>query len=467
MKKLIESIILATIILSFSIMVFANSGPVFWQGYPSSDVMSIDVDSPISVKSENLVFDFSDDNSFDYSIAGKVTATYEMVNPTEESQSVQMAFPFVEALNSLSPESVVISADGRVLPYDIYFGAIVESRGNPRYDEKEASLDFANILDTITKEPYKAESFGENEKGKLYTIDVKPTTNQDIEIAVHFNLNSQKTKVLTNGFNGYERNNESTKITAYCDKPITLEIFVLGEDINIYTNAFKVGEQGKETDLFNYEISTGEVELKPYLLDYIKKNTNARNDSIIFNTQLYNLYAKALDRHFKINMGYCFVQDLLEQEYYKRIMTLVYTVEFPKNSEKEVSVSYKTSGTMDKTETAKPLYSFDYILNPAKNWSDFENLNIEIITPQEAPYIVKSSVDLIKGENKIYTAALADLPKEDLSFTLYANKNITLLDKAAGNLQNTFGYFAPFAMGTLVIIGIIIVMFVLTKMKNR
>ena len=32
-----------------------------------------------------------------------------------------------------------------------------------------------------------------------------------------------------------------------------------------------------------------------------------------------------------------------------------------------VSVSYKTSGTMDITETAKLLYTFDYILNPAEN----------------------------------------------------------------------------------------------------
>jgi len=124
---------------------------------------------------------------------------------------------------------------------------------------------------------------------------------------------------------------------------------------------------------------------------------------------------------------------------------------------------------MDKTKTVDPLYTFDYILNPAKNWKDFKNLNIEIITPQEAPYIVKSSVDLIKGENKVYTATLAALPEEDLSFTLYADKKITLLDKTVGNLQNSFGYFTPFVIGAVVIliIGIIIVVIILKRKKNK
>lgn len=465
MKKFIESIIFTTVILTFSTMVFANSGPVFWQGYPSSDIMSIDTNSPITVKNENLVFDFSDHDDSDYTISGKVTATYEMVNPTKEPQSVQMAFPFVGTLNSLSPESVVISADNIILPYDIYFADVVDIRGNPRYEE-ETSFDFANILNTITAEPYKAESFEENEKGKLYTIEVKPITNQIVNIVVNFNGN--KTKVLANGFNGYERNNERIKITASCDKPVTLEVFVLGEDIGLFTNTYTAGESSGETDLFTCQISTQEVEFRPYFMDYIKKHTNASNRSMIFDTQLYNLYAKALDRYFKINMGYSSEYDLMAQGDYKRIMTLVYTVEFPKNSEKEISVSYKTSGTMDKTETVKPLYSFDYILNPAENWSDFKNLNIEIITPKEAPYIVKSSIDLIKGENKVYTATLAALPEEDLSFTLYADKKITLLDKTVGNLQNSFGYFTLLVIGAIVLfIGIIIMAIILKRKKNK
>jgi hypothetical protein len=446
-------------------MIFANSGPVFWQGYPSSDIMSIKADSPITVKSEKLVFDFSNYDESDYTISGKVTAAYSMANPTKETQSVQMAFPFVGTLYNLSPESVVISADNIILPYDLYFGDVVDIRGNPRY-EKDTSFDFANILNTITEEPYKAESFEESEKGKLYTIDVKPNANEIVNIVVNFNGN--KTKVLANEFNAYERNSERIKITALCDKPITLEVLVLGEDIGIFTNTYKAGEAKGKTDLLTCQISTQEVEFKSYFMDYVESHTNSSLRSMTSDTQLYNLYAKALDRCFKANMGYSSEYDLLEQGDYKRIITLVYTVEFPKNSEKEISVSYNTSGTMDKTETVEPLYSFDYILNPAENYRDFKNLNIEIITPKQAPYIVKSSVDLMKGENKLYTATLTNLPEEDLSFTLYAEEKITLLDKAAGNLQNSFGYFVPFVIVALVLlIGIIIIVIILIRNKNK
>lgn len=466
MKKFIASIIFAAVMFSFFTTGFANSGPVFWQGYPSSDIMSIEANSPITVINENLVFDFSDCDDSYHTISGKVTATYKMVNPTNESQSVQMAFPFVGTIDSFLPYDIVITADDSVLPYDIYIGDVVNSYGNPLQDDKEVSFDFASIVNTITDELYKAESFAENEKGKLYVIDVKPTTDQRINFSVDFNFDCKKTKVITNGFNRYERNGEKTKIAAWCYEPEILEIFVLGEDIDLKINAYTDGELKKKTDLLTYEISTQEVELKPYLMEYIKKNTDEKNDDIVFDTQLYNLYAQSLDEYFALNMGYCSEHDLMAQENYKRILTLVYTVEFPGNNEKEVSVSYKTSGTMDRTETTEPLYSFDYILNPAENWSDFKNLNIEIIVPQEVPYIVKSNIELAKVENKVYKATLADLPEDDLSFTLYAHEKITLLDKVEGNLKNSFGYFTPLVI-VLLIIGVISVVGIVFRRKSN
>lgn len=452
MKRIIGNLIFAVVIFSFSVMVFANSGPVFWQGYPASDIMSVEKDSPIKVESENLIFDFSDCEDSSFTISGKVTAAYKMLNPTNERQSVQMAFPFVGALNSISWNDIVITAGDSILPYKIYTGDVVENYGNPRVEKKEASFDFAGIVSTITDERYNAENFSEKEKGKLYTIDVEPVAGQRINFAVDFNFDYKKTKVFTDGFNRYERNGEKTRIAAWCYEPETLEIYVLGEDIGLNISAYTDGELSEKTDLFNYHISAEEVELKPYIMKYIERNSNIKNYSGISETQLYNLYAKALDKYFKVNMGYSSVDDIMEQERYNRILTLVYTVEFLADSEKEVSVSYITSGTMDKRETAKPQYTFDYILNPAENWAAFKNLNIEIITPPEAPYIVKSSIELAKGENNVYKAVLAGLPGGDLFFTLYENEKITLLDKTVGNLNRSFGYFYPLVLAAILLI---------------
>ncbi len=469
MKKFRESFIFAAVMFSFSTMVLANSGPVFWKGYPSSEIMSIKDNSPIWVKTENLVFDFTNRNDFsDYTISGKVTATYEMVNPTNEPQSVQMAFPFVGELDRLSSNETIITADDCILPFEIYIGDVVDSYGNPRQVEKEASFEFAGIVSTITNELYQAKNFSENEKGKLYIINVKPTAAQRINLAIDFNFNAEKTKVLTNGFNRYERDDDKTRIAAWCNEPEILEIFVLGEDLDLTINAYTDGELKEKTDLFSCQVSTQEVQLKPYLMEYIKKNTHVKNYSNIFDSQLYNLYAESLDKYFTRNIGYSSEHDLIAQENYKRILTLVYTVKFPPNSEKEISVNYKISGTMDKTKTAKPLYSFDYLLNPAKNWSDFKNLNIKIVTPEEAPYIVESNIELAKEENKVYTATLTDLPENDLAFTLYADKKITVLDMAVGNLRNSFGYFTSLVIyaTVLLIIGVIVIV-VLKRKKNK
>ncbi len=468
MKKLITVTLFATVILSFSATAFTNSGPVFWQGYPSSDILSIEDNSPILVENENLVFDFSEPGSH-YTMSGKVTATYDMLNPTSEQQLVHMAFPFVGTLDSLLQSDIVITADHSLLPYTVYVGDVVDSYGHSPQEDKQESFDFANILKTITDDPYKAEIFTENEKGKLYTIEVKPTTEQNINFAVDFNFDSEKINVLTNGFNRYERDGEKTRIATWCYNPEVLEIFVLGEDIELKINAYTDGELKKKTDLFTYQVSVREVDIKSYLMEFIKGNTRIENHQIISDTQLYNLYAKSLDEQFTRNKGYAYGDDLVTQENYMRILTLVYAVEFQENSTREVSVSYRTAGTMDMTKTANPLYSFDYIFNPAKNWGDFKSLNIEVIAPQEAPYIVESSIEFTKQENNVYTATLAGLPDEDLSFTLYADEKIILADKALGNLQNRFGYFTPFVVGAAVflVIGAIIVVPVSRRNKNR
>ncbi|SET61084.1 hypothetical protein SAMN05660297_02916 [Natronincola peptidivorans] len=452
MKKLRVGIVFVMVIfLLVSSIGYANSGPVFWQGYPASDIMLIDENSSIEVQSEELIFDFSDSDDFSYTIGGRVTATYQMVNPTDEHLSVKMAFPFIGRLDNSLLEEITITADDDILPYELYIGDVVNSYGNSRQEEKEASFDFANIIKTITNEPYEAKSFKENEKGKLYLIEVKPTTDQEINFAVDFSFDFEETKIITYGFNRYERKDHETRIASWCRQPQVLEIFVLGEDIDLSINGYIDGELKKKTDLFTYHISTEEVELRKYLMEYTHNHSLEQKHPMISETQLYNLYAKSLDNHFTRNMGYISEHDLKGQEYYMRVFTLVYTVDFSEKDEKEVSVSYRASGTMDRRQTAKPLYTFDYILNPAKNWSDFKNLGITIMPPKEAPYIVDSNIELVKGDNNLYTASLADLPEEDLSFTFYENEEITLLDMAAGSLYSSFGYLTPLVLGAVVL----------------
>ncbi len=468
MRKLITGIFLLSLIFCFSTEALANSGPVFWQGYPSSEMMAVDKNSPIVVKNEDLVFDFSGhEEGSHYTISGEVTATYEMLNPTDEKQSVQMAFPYIEALDSLSGADISITDGGTLLPYDIYIGDAVQRKEVFGQNAQDPSLAFADIIGSLTNDFYEAKSFSANEKGKLYVIEASPTTEQRINLAVDFDLDFARTKVITKGFNRYERHDKKTKIAAWCYETETLELFVLGEDIDFTVKAYTDGELKEETEACAYHVSEREVELKAYLSEYIKKNTRVAEDSSSFATQSYNLYAKYLDEHFSYNMGYISVEDLLAVENRKRVLVLLYTVEFPPESEKEISVGYMTTGTMDMTKTAKPQYKFDYILNPADNWVDFQNLNIEIITPQTAPYIIENSIELNKAGQNLYSKTLSELPQNDLFFTLYEKEKISVWDMAAGKLQNSFGYITILlAIAAVLLVAALIVVMIVTVVSR-
>lgn len=465
MKKLVY-IAVILIISSFS-LVFANSGPVFWQGYPSSDIMTVDRNSPIEVKSENLIFDFSDENNNSYSVQANVTAQYEMINPTDETQSVQMAFPYVERLSNVNYENIKITADGKELPYEVYAGKVVNSYGNSFEENKDENFNFDEIVNTISNDTYEAKNFTAGEIGKLYYFEIKPTVNEKVDFTIDFTYDQEKTNILIKNFNSFSREDEKIRIASGCYESQIAEIYVLGEDIDINNiSGYTIGSSKEETNSFTYELIEKEVDVKTYLLDSMKNYSYAEFVHIS-DIQLYNIFASALDKNFVNNLGFCMVEDVLAESGSVRIITLVYTVEFLPSQDQTVSVSYSTKGTMDKRNTSSPQFLFDYILNPAENWNSFNNLNIKVITPQEAPYIIDSSIGFTKEEANIYNATLEKLPEEDLSFTLYSKEKVTLYDKIEGLINRNFGYFAPIVIGIIGIFIIVIGIIIARKFKKR
>jgi hypothetical protein len=465
MKKLVYGFIITILISSFS-LVFANSGPVFWRGYPSSDIMTVDKNSPIEVKSENLTFDFSDEDNDSYSVIANVTAEYEMTNPTTETHFVQMAFPYIEKLNNTNYDDIKITSDGKELPYELYIGKSLNSYGSNSEENIKEKFNFDEIVNSLSNDMFEAKSFNLDEIGKLYYFEIKPTTNEGIDFTVDFTYDQEKTKIFIKNFNSFNRNEGNVRIASGCFDTQVAEIYVLGEDIDLNIKGYTIGSSKEETNLFTYEKIEKEVDIKTYLLDNIKEHSYA-NFEHISDIQLYNLYASALDKCFVYNLGFCSEDDVFAENSIVRIITLVYIVEFLPDSDHKVSVSYRTKGTMDKRNTIYPQYLFDYILNPAENWNSFNNLNIKIITPKVAPYIIDSSIKLNKEEGNIYNVNFERLPDEDLSFTLYSKEKITFLDKIEGKINRSFGYFAPIVIGIILIIALIVVISIVSKIKSK
>lgn len=477
MKKYLKIILIMICILLFNTIVYANSAPTYWTDYPSTGIMAVDKNTPIEVLKENLLFDFTMDYENSYSPSAKVEAVYEMKNTSDEIISVKMAFPFIERFSELSLDDIKITADDEVIPYNVYLGDVVQESGYPFQEPKNTDYNIDNILQSIGKKKYLANNFKENDLGKLYKFNVS-SIDDNINFALSFDFNSEKTKIILNGFNRFERDDDNNiRIASHIrkDEPLDepLEIYVLGEDINFDIKGYTNGSLEEETDKFEYEIIIEDIDIDTYLKElanyYLKEydsNENVTN-SHMSEVQLYNLYAESLDKYLDKNLGICTEEDIRSQTWSIRIITLVYTVEFPKNSNKEVSVSYKTNGTMDRRKTVEPQFTYEYILNPARNWKDFNNLNIKIITPKEAPYIINSSVELKKDDNNVYKAYLEELPEEDFFFTLYSKEKVTLSDRVKGYLNRTFGYFTSIAIGFIVILIVIILNFMFFKYRRK
>lgn len=423
------------IILLFSPMVYANSGPTYWEGYPSLEVLSIQENSPIVVEKEDLIFDFTKPELAkhdDYSKTGLVTAIYEMSNPTDEEMTVQMAFPMISKIPDFKSEDIKIMEDKEDIIFEIFIGASAKDVINSSNENGQNKMNFDRIINSITKSDYMPENFKLDDIGTLYRFDIQNTSDKGIHFRVDFKYNDEKTKILSNGFNSYHMNqdNNITEIGSYIHKEETLEILVIGEDIDLNINAYTDTDYKETTNNYLYKEESKSIVVRDYLINYFNdylENTNYK-DLLPYN-QLLNIYLRCTDDMFSREFGYIWLDELTTFDYFDLFFVLLYEVKFMPHETKDVSISYITKGTMDRKETVDPQYIFEYILNPAGNWASFKDLNIKIIPPVESPYIIESSLELERNQNGSYTKTFESLPENDLTFTLYSKEKVTFMDK--------------------------------------
>jgi hypothetical protein len=453
MRKHNIPILVLILLITTTSIVYANSGPTYWRGYPSLEVLSIDKNSPIEIENEKLIFDFSKEeyiNKGDYSLSGLVTAIYKMKNPTNNQEKVQMAFPFISSLDHFNPEEIAIKSDGNNIPFQIYIGKDIKLKNRKNVETEENILDFNKILSSINKEVYSPSYYNLDDIGTLYKYDVR-AIGEEVKIAIDYTIDYEKTKVISKGFNGGSIKDNTERIMSWVSDKEILEVFVLGEDIELGINAYIDGEMTQETDNYSYELTTEKVSIR----DYLNKEVEAYKEQFVYNdylaeNQIFNLCAMTLDELIEKDVLNLWIDELFSISSLDRIFVLLYEIEFLPESSKDISVSYLTRGTMDSVETKKPLYSFEYLLNPASNWANFKDLSIEIKPPTEHPYILDSSLELVRSEDGTYTGEFESLPNEDFSFTLFSKEQITFMDKMERKLYYYLPIILPFIVASIV-----------------
>lgn len=461
MKKLI----CFTICLVFfgGIPVYANSAPSYWKAYPYSDILAVEQNSPVTVERERLTFDFTqvyDDGGY-HSPAAKVLAEYQIENPTDDPLFVQMAFPFVESLSTLSPNDITVTADGSAVPFKIYIDPQrPDASGDP---DESFSYDYGSI-GNITNQEIKLSGFNLDSDAKLYRFAVSGKEEDNLYLQVGYRSDINKALLIGDGFHGLSYSGETgNQLDCRIRENTECEILVLGEEPQMSWDV--VTGEGKRVDecLYQLNVNSDSANPKEYLLEALRGNISEDTIAIsddtlaaISNTQLIN---PCLNEIYKENQesGFAMISEVVSTICSDRIFTLIYQIEFPPKSVRSVNVGYIAKGTMDRRETVSPKYSYTYLLSPAENWADFGLLELQIITPQEAPYIIESSLSLTDdGENR-YIANFDSLPESELIFTLYEKEQVTWIDKTEKTISQASYLLFFFWPVLIVILGVIAV----------
>lgn len=435
MKKVLAIALAAAILLTPISTVRANSAPVYWEGYPSTVIMSVDEDTDIRVDSEKLLFDLSEGLKGGYSPLCRITAAYSM-SSGKDTTSI-MAFPYIGSLQSLYEGEVRITADGEEVPFSLFFGEPAEGYGTFSDSEKKDPQPFSNILSKVTKTDYEPISFDADEKATLVSLDVKKTSSSSLMISVPMDLQGKDTDIIALDFNGYSREGDRMELKSWVDSTDTIEFLVIGDRFDVAVEGYIDATEKEKNDGFTYEISEDEVDIRDFLLKEGERLLGRKitDDS----TQYWNVLAREVDRAIQNNDGFASIDELTNALYTDRYILFIYSVDFMKETSREVSVSYLSSGTMDKRETTTPKYTFSYLLSPASLWNGFKDLNMEIRTSETEPYILESTLGFEKTADRNYEASFDTLPDKDLVFTVYKSEKVTLSDRFNGWLNRSYG----------------------------
>ena len=145
---------------------------------------------------------------------------------------------------------------------------------------------------------------------------------------------------------------------------------------------------------------------------------------------------------------------------------LVYTVEFPAGGTREVVVRYPSFSYSIQEGTTYWRHTFTYLLSPAQYWAHFGTLDVEISAPEEAPYIIDSTLPLEEAGEGRYTAHFDGLPEGELEFTLYREPSITLWDRCNAFLQDA-GYVMFFLGPVILVVAVLVIVGVLLRRQRR
>lgn len=450
MKGRIQNCLLLGIImvmLSFS-WTYGNAGPIIVEEDPVFTMMP-GGSTEIGVEEELLVFDFRKDDP--YSV--DVQAVYKMVNRTDTAINQDMMFPLITIPASNFRNTVSVSVDGKPVDFkDLrlqdYTGSqygVSSIHNDEDYITRANALDMNELLSAWNESAVELSHFNSDDEIQVITFSA-PLQDDRYEMNIDYQINPSLSKLMASGFTFHSWNNKGTgsfgrwiENTGNEENRQNPVFYVLGEPIdevqlNVTASVMMHSETIKARELLDH---------------WVKErihNEPAGNEEVYF-----DYLVKKIDDFSASDSAVAQLEDdILEPYFYQSYVgALIYNVNFAPGSVRKVRVEYTAKASQDRTDTSRYSASVAYLLNPAREWKDFQNLTIHIYPHQEQPYLLESSLDMTKNQyDGSYAAYYESLPNKNLVFRMYHR------DKPETGLLKTFGN--PYILLLIIPVGLVL-----------
>lgn len=455
----------ALVLLMPSVPALGNAAPVFWRGQPASMVLTLDHASGIHVRSERLTFDFNEGLEY-FAPMAVVTAEYGLWVESAAGRTSTMAFPIITSLDRFQPDQVRILQDGTPLSYRVRLAGTEHlSEESPQSDY---SIDYEGLFSSIMD--IQTPSVLRSRIGTRYTLQVEAGQQGFVNVELQ---GTPGELGYFKGFNSYrQREGDGFEITlgGHFGEDRIFEVFSTSAELPIQVHAYTDWEMKTPLADFQYAWTAEPVDAATYLLEDIQRTRGTYLtilDEVDEEELLALLEAQALRQEAS---GY--FSDVTEETeifFYDQVVVLLYEVALEGQKEHTVTVSYLTEGTYDRSETKHPIYRYTYLLQPARYFESFKDLEVTVHTPEAMPYMPESSPALTETASRVYQGSFDVLPQgEELQFVLYQEPTITnrtLWERLSSGY--TLLFVGIFVLPILVLLSLLGLVYVLLRRRRR
>ena len=399
----------------------ANSAQRHWSGTDSTSALVKDKNCPLVVDKELLTFDVQEFpknyyNSIEEFLAytGKVTAEYTFRNPADYTVTATLVFPFGDLPHygeyiydpptdkytaALDTEKYGVKVNGELIEATVRH--TLKDRGTPfSLDEDMPKLTDGYISDSFFRPDLPVWV-------QQYSVEGISAENQAATAAFVLREDPAKTRVLWEEKSGMATLKDGIRISGWTKTGDTLTVYIFGE-LPKDGIAWSLYENGACEKVIDGSITLKCSEQMTFRDHAFREydNNSGISESDRYNAQVVFLNAGSKD--------WMYGGIYTERSSFSLMRWYEYTLTLEPGQTLTNTVTAPLYPAIDAGYTPS-IYTYNYLLSPAKTWAQFGELKIVVNTPY---YMTENDQGGFLRTEKGYELTLPGLPKKELTFTL-------------------------------------------------